>query len=255
LYYNRYIRLLFNFSYSLYCTSKALNLFIVLRKLVKRVLVDQKVRLERKFERERIVERDVPDLRKYLNHPNVLAILGVRRSGKSTLAEMLLRNENFAYVNFDDDRLAGIKVEDLHKLEKAIYELFGDVNYFLFDEIHNVEGWELFVNRLREDGKRVIITGSNSKTLSGELSTALTGRHTDFTLFPFSFSEYLRFKGVKIEEMGGVLPRRTQSAELMELRELPRNYPPTNYPGGCSLRSIRSVGSVATWSASRIGLP
>ncbi|MUM64974.1 AAA family ATPase [Acidianus infernus] len=187
---------------------------------IKQVLVDQRARLERKFENERIIERDVPNLKKYLSHPNVLAILGVRRSGKSTLAEMLLRGENFGYINFDDDRLAGIKVEDLHKVEKAIYELFGEVEYFLFDEIQNVEGWELFVNRLREEGKRIIITGSNSKLLSGELATALTGRHINFTLFPFSFSEYLRFKGVKIERIKDTF---TTPSEGVIKREL-ENY-------------------------------
>ncbi|WP_373469039.1 ATP-binding protein [Acidianus infernus] len=187
---------------------------------IKQVLVDQRARLERKFENERIIERDVPNLKKYLSHSNVLAILGVRRSGKSTLAEMLLRGENFGYINFDDDRLAGIKVEDLHKVEKAIYELFGEVEYFLFDEIQNVEGWELFVNRLREEGKRIIITGSNSKLLSGELATALTGRHINFTLFPFSFSEYLRFKGVKIERIKDTF---TTPSEGVIKREL-ENY-------------------------------
>ncbi|MBB5255125.1 ATP-binding protein [Sulfurisphaera ohwakuensis] len=187
---------------------------------IKQVLVDQKVRLERKFEKERIIERDIPNLKKYLSQPNVLAILGVRRSGKSTLAEMLLRGENFGYVNFDDDRLAGIRVEDLHKLEKAIYELFGEVEYFLFDEIHNVDGWELFVSRLREEGKKIVITGSNSKMLSGELATALTGRHVNFTLFPFSFLEYLRFKGVRIERVKNTY---TTSSEGVIKREL-ENY-------------------------------
>ncbi len=187
---------------------------------IKQVLADQRTRLERKFEKEKIIERDIPNLKKYLSQPNVLAILGVRRSGKSTLAEMLLRGENFGYVNFDDDRLAGIKIEDLHKLEKAIYELFGEVEYFLFDEIHNVKGWELFVSRLREEGKKVIVTGSNSKMLSGELSTALTGRHSNFTLFPFSFSEYLRFKGVKIEKIKDTF---TSPSEGIIKREL-ENY-------------------------------
>ncbi|MFP3313578.1 MAG: AAA family ATPase [Thermocladium sp.] len=133
---------------------------------IKQVLVDQKARLERKFEKERIIERGIPDL-KNIFHSQTLAILGVRRSGKSTLAETLLRGENFGYINFDDDRLAGIKVEDLHKVEKALYELFGEVEYLLFDEIHNVEGWELFVSRLREEDKKIIVTGSNSKMLSG----------------------------------------------------------------------------------------
>jgi len=58
---------------------------------IKQVLVDQKARLERKFEKERIIERGIPVLKKYLSQPNALAILGVRRSGKSTLAETLLR--------------------------------------------------------------------------------------------------------------------------------------------------------------------
>ncbi|QGA68937.1 ATP-binding protein [Sulfolobus sp. E11-6] len=187
---------------------------------IRQILLDQRARLERKFEKERIIERDVPDLKRYISVPNILAILGVRRSGKSTLAEILVREENFGYVNFDDERLAGIKSEDLQTLEKAIYELFGDVDYFLFDEIHNVEGWELFVSRLREAGKRIIITGSNSKMLSGELATHLTGRHIDYTLYPFSFKEYLRFKGIKVKEVGGVY---TTLSEATIKREL-ENY-------------------------------
>ncbi|AWR98697.1 AAA family ATPase [Metallosphaera hakonensis JCM 8857 = DSM 7519] len=59
--------------------------------------------------------------------------------------------------------------------------------YLLLDEIQNVNGWEPFVSRLRREGKRVIVTGSNSKLLSEELSTSLTGRHVDYLLFPFSF--------------------------------------------------------------------
>ncbi|AWR96126.1 AAA family ATPase [Acidianus sulfidivorans JP7] len=183
---------------------------------LKRLLLDQRTRLERKFEREKIIERDVPDLKKYLRSPNVLAILGVRRSGKSTLAEMLVRGSNYAYVNFDDDRLLGVK--SFEEIERAIYELYGgEVDYFLFDEIHNFNGWELFVSRLREEGKKVIITGSNSQMLSGELSTHLTGRHVDFTLFPFSFSEYLRFKGVKLEQQNGVYTTLSESIAKSEL--------------------------------------
>jgi len=182
---------------------------------IKRVLVDQRERLERKFERERIIEREVPDLLKYLSSPNILAILGVRRSGKSTLAEMLVRGLNYAYVDFSDDRLADVK--SFEEIEKAIYELFGNVEYFLFDEIHNFAGWERFVSRLREEGKKIIITGSNSKMLSGELSTYLTGRHISFTLFPFSFSEYLKFKGVKLEGIKGFYSTISESLAKREL--------------------------------------
>lgn len=65
------------------------------------------------------------------------------------------------------------------------------------DEIQNIPRWELFLTRLRET-KKIIITGSNSKLLSGELATHLMGRHTDFTLFPFSFREYLKYKGLEV---------------------------------------------------------
>jgi len=182
---------------------------------IKRVLVDQRERLEKKFEREKMIEREVPDLRRYLTSSNILAILGVRRSGKSTLAEMLVRGLNYAYVDFSDDRLVDIK--SFEEIEKATYELFGNVDYFLFDEIHNFTGWERFITRLREEGKKIIVTGSNSKMLSGELSTYLTGRHVSFTLFPFSFSEYLKFKGVKIEGIREVYSTISESTAKREL--------------------------------------
>jgi len=142
-----------------------------------------------------------PDISRFLTVPNVLAILGVRRSGKSTLSLMLVKelNVKFAYLNFDDENLYGLIAKDLKLVEQAIYEVYSsDVGYLIFDEVHNVKGWELFISRLRET-KRVIITGSNSKMLSGELATSLTGRHSDFILFPFSFREYLRFKRVSEE--------------------------------------------------------
>lgn len=163
---------------------------------LKRVVKDQKDLLEEKLTRN-YVSRETPDLLKYLTIPNVLAILGVRRSGKSTLSILLLRGKKFSYVNFDDESLQGVKSSELRNLEQAIYEIYGEVDYMVFDEIQNVEGWELFISRLRES-KRVIITGSNSRLLSGELATALTGRHSDYTLFPFSFKEYLEFKGIKV---------------------------------------------------------
>lgn len=163
---------------------------------LKRVVKDQKDLLEEKLTRN-YVSRETPDLLKYLTIPNVLAILGVRRSGKSTLSILLLRGKKFSYVNFDDESLQGVKPSELRNLEQAIYEIYSEVDYMVFDEIQNVEGWELFISRLRES-KRVIITGSNSRLLSGELATALTGRHSDYTLFPFSFKEYLEFKGIKV---------------------------------------------------------
>ncbi|AAY81293.1 ATP-binding protein [Sulfolobus acidocaldarius] len=167
---------------------------------LKKVLTDQKQILEDKLSRD-YVPRDVPNILDHLKIPNILTILGVRRSGKSTLAVMLLKGIKFSYVNFDDESLYGIRAEDLRGLEEAIYQVYGNVEYMVFDEIHNVKGWELFASRLRESGKRLVVTGSNSKMLSGELATHLTGRHSDYVLFPFSFGEYLKFKGVRFGEL------------------------------------------------------
>jgi predicted AAA+ superfamily ATPase len=100
--------------------------------------------------------------------------------------------KNLPYINFDDERLFDFTSKDFDLLIQAFYELYGDFDYVVLDEPHNIQGWELFVSRLRRT-KKVIITGSNSKLLSGELATHLTGRYIDFTLFPFSFREFLRF--------------------------------------------------------------
>ncbi|MEM4258219.1 MAG: ATP-binding protein, partial [Candidatus Thermoplasmatota archaeon] len=91
--------------------------------------------------------------------------------------------------------LVDFKPEKLDLVLQAFYELYGsNIDYVVLDEIQNVERWELFANRLRRT-KKVILTGSNSKLLSGELATRLTGRYSDFTLYPFSFQEFLALKG------------------------------------------------------------
>ena len=119
-------------------------------------------------------------------------VIGVRRSGKSTICEKVLREKvkDFAYVNFDDERLVDLKAEELDLLLEALYRLYGDFQYLFLDEIQNIDGWPLFVNRLLRQKIHILITGSNSRLLSSELMTHLTGRHHQINLYPFSFSEY-----------------------------------------------------------------
>lgn len=128
----------------------------------------------------------------YLSQPNIIAILGIRRAGKSTFALQLLQSKDFCYINFDDERFYGLQAGDLNDLLLVSIELFGEKEYFLFDEIQNIPGWELFLNRLRRT-KKIVITGSNANLLSGELATHLTGRYLDFQILPFSFREMLRY--------------------------------------------------------------
>jgi predicted AAA+ superfamily ATPase len=123
-------------------------------------------------------------------------VIGVRRSGKSTMCRKVLREANVkaAYVNFDDERLAKTQTSDLNNILEALYIVYGDFQYLFLDEVQNVEGWPLFVNRLLRQKMHLIVTGSNAKLLSNELTTHLTGRHHKITLFPFSFEEYARMK-------------------------------------------------------------
>jgi len=166
---------------------------------IKSVIISQREDMEEKFMEGRIIERepDVNNLRQFLPYPNILAILGIRRCGKSVFSWQIFRNETFGYINFDDERLFGVKAKDLDLVLQAFYELYGNIDFIILDEPQNVEGWELFANRLRMN-KKVIITGSNSRLLSGELASHLTGRHIDFMLMPFSFREYLKYKRVSL---------------------------------------------------------
>ena len=126
-------------------------------------------------------------------------VIGVRRSGKSTLCFNVLNNAqvNFAYVNFDDERLIRLSADDLNDVLKCLYQIYGDFTHLFLDEAQNIEGWHLFVNRLLRQGIKVIITGSNAKLLSSELSTYLTGRYNEIELYPFSFSEFCEMEKVE----------------------------------------------------------
>ena len=129
-------------------------------------------------------------------------VIGVRRSGKSTLCHKVLmeRGIRYGYVNLDDDRLADMKTEDLNTVLSCVYQLYGtDIPYLVLDEIQDVDGWYLFVNRLLRSDLHIFVTGSNAKLLSGELATHLTGRYNEIHLFPFSFSEYCQYHLVDIQ--------------------------------------------------------
>ena len=100
-----------------------------------------------------------------LNSKLAQVVIGVRRSGKSTLCEKVLRQNqaNFAYANFDDDRLIGLKTENFDTVLDALYQLYGDFQYLFLDEMQNVDNWQLFVNRMLRQNIHLVITGSNAK--------------------------------------------------------------------------------------------
>ena len=148
-------------------------------------------------------------------------VIGVRRSGKSTLCRKVLREAgvNAAYVNFDDERLEGVQRMDLNTLLEALYMVYGKFDYLLLDEVQNVEGWPLFVNRLLRQNIHLVVTGSNAKLLSNELMTHLTGRHHKITLFPFSYAEYVSCQQIDLNDMttqGQALAKKSLNDYLLQ---------------------------------------
>ena len=125
-------------------------------------------------------------------------VIGVRRSGKSTLCFNALEKSkvNYAYVNFDDENLYDLTVKDMNDVLQVLYSIYGDFSHLFLDEIQNIDGWHLFVNRMLRKGVRLLLTGSNSKLLSGELASHLTGRHHTVELLPFSFKDWCNYNGI-----------------------------------------------------------
>lgn len=171
------------------------------KRILETILSDQAEELELKKKQKfcRRKEEDLIDP----DSPQAQVVIGVRRSGKSTLCynALIRKRVKFAYVNFDDERLINLTATDLNDVLEVLYKINGDFNYLFIDEIQNIPEWYLFVNRLLRRQIHVIITGSNAKLLSGELATHLTGRHHTINLYPFSFSEYCEAKGIDTMSM------------------------------------------------------
>jgi predicted AAA+ superfamily ATPase len=136
--------------------------------------------------------------------------IGVRRSGKSTFLFQLMQRlldkgvprQNILYLNFFDDRLHNLQHEGLGVIVEAYYSIYPEKKntekvYCFFDEIQMVAGWEQFVDRLMRSEKcDVYLTGSSAKMLSKELATQMRGRALSWEIFPFSFREFLDYKGI-----------------------------------------------------------
>lgn len=136
------------------------------------------------------------------------AIVGMRRTGKTclmlqTLCDLEARGIPRArtlYVNFEDERIAGLKATELSQLTEALWRRHPDARgeecWLFLDEVQNVPGWEQFVRRVQDAERcRVVVTGSSAKLLSTEVATSLRGRGMTTELSPFSFQEFLLHHG------------------------------------------------------------
>ncbi len=141
----------------------------------------------------------------------VSVLTGMRRSGKTSLCFQTMQGllasgvprERLLYLNFEDDRLAEVRVGDLQWIIEAFYganpALKEQTCWFFFDEIQRVPQWELFVRRVLDTERaEIMLTGSSAKLLSREIGTAMRGRSLTTEVFPLSFREYCRFQDVHI---------------------------------------------------------
>jgi predicted AAA+ superfamily ATPase len=151
------------------------------------------------------------DLTVPVRSKKIITITGPRRAGKTFYFYQLINKikqetpfERILYINFEDDRILPLSLKDLNALLEAYFELYPEVKeneFFLFlDEIQNIEGWETFVRRIYDkENASIYITGSSSKILSREIATSLRGRTLNYKIYPLSFVEFLRFKGIELK--------------------------------------------------------
>lgn len=179
---------------------------VIDKKVIEYVLTEQQEELKERVE-EQLCHRKEERLVD-LKSSQAQCVIGVRRSGKSTMCYQALQDSGlkYAYVDFDDERLEGMGSGQLNDVLEVLYMIYGNFDCLFLDEIQNVEGWHLFVNRMLRRKMKVVITGSNAKLLSGELATHLTGRSKEISLYPFSFEEFCTMKQVDMK-------RKTTKAE------------------------------------------
>lgn len=139
----------------------------------------------------------------YMDAPIIKILAGIRRCGKSTILEMLhkeLISKGIDESNIICKRYTSFEIDDFYTA-KDMYndikkEMINDNKYYLLlDEVQEIDGWEKAINSLLEDTNAdIYVTGSNSKLMSSEISTYLTGRYVLIPVYPLSFKEYLDFK-------------------------------------------------------------
>lgn len=176
---------------------------MISKELLKTILLEQRRRVENLKKESFILRNDINEVEKFIKLKHIVIITGVRRCGKSILLWEIINqfyNENYYFINFEDERLSNFELADFSTLHETCIELFGNHKTFFLDEIQNISGWEKWVRRLYEDKVKFFITGSNANLLSKELATLLTGRHVQISIYPFTFDEYLKLQDFQFEK-------------------------------------------------------
>lgn len=156
---------------------------------------------QQQISRTKLLQRD-----EHFDEQSCYVLIGIRRAGKSytlyqdmqaRIESGIAKVEDFLYVNFEDERIASIRADELGMLIDSYREMYDQTRPLIYlDEIQNVTGWEKFARRLAEEKYRVMITGCNAKMLSREIASTLGGSYVQRNIYPFSFEEFLNYCGV-----------------------------------------------------------
>ena len=155
---------------------------------MKTIILNQRRERDELMSRPYLMRRSNQDTDLLLSSSLIKLITGPRRVGKSTQALLMLRDKNFAYLNFDNYSLLDAWYANL--VMRMLDDVYPGYEYILLDEVQNLDGWDLWVSELYRLGKNLVITGSNARMLSSEMATVLTGKYLQLEMLPFSLEEF-----------------------------------------------------------------
>ncbi|MCD7930134.1 MAG: ATP-binding protein [Tannerellaceae bacterium] len=169
------------------------------RNILKTVIVDNQIEVPK----YKVIPRDFT-FEEFSNY----VFVGIRRAGKSFLLYQRMQQlltqgigwDEILYINFEDERLVGMSIEDLNLLLEIHLEMYGKKPILFLDEIQNIVGWEKFARRMADTKHRVYITGSNAKMLSQDIQTILGGRYLPINVYPYNLKEFLTANEVTFNE-------------------------------------------------------
>ena len=166
---------------------------------MKTIVLNQRKERDELLSRQYLTRRSNYDEDMLLNSHLIKLITGPRRVGKSTQALLMLRNKNFAYLNFDSQQL--LDAWDANLVMRMLDDVYPGYDYLLLDEVQNLEGWVMWVSELYRIGKNLVITGSNAKMLSSEMATVLTGKYLQVEMLPFSLEEFFDWNKLELHNL------------------------------------------------------
>ena len=179
---------------------------------MKTIILNQRKERDELLSRPYLERRSNQDMDLLLSSHLIKLITGPRRVGKSTQALLMLRNRNFAYLNFDNQQL--LDTWDANLVMRMLDDVYPGDEYILLDEVQNLEAWDLWVSELYRLGKNLVITGSNAKMLSSEMATALTGKYLKVEMLPFSLEEFFDWNKLDLSRLNP--ERQADASALMD---------------------------------------